>query len=358
MLHGAKSARFSALIAGLLLGLGGWSCNKADGGGLLLPKKKGDVAGAQGGGVAAANRPGVAGLIPEGQSLMNATYHVTAGSLGLNLCSGEITLKVNASIIQANSTKIFEFPQASLNCAIIGKLDLTALLAGFSTAANPEMEVIDDVIHIKKLGKGWYDPSRPFLPSFIAASRTKLATLDYSRDITVNDEEKKISSQGTVNIKSFGYPLEFKPPRMQRPFKKVLDFQVRMTGFNGQIDKPMHMIFDFLRFRMSLDPIAILTIDMRGSLKALADTGRNNPALRNTPIGQLLGIIPDPNAANATALGRLVGGMANLFMQIIQVDLKMNLISQDGLKDSPEAAEEDDEIFGDVDQKAKSEEDD
>jgi hypothetical protein len=75
-------------------------------------------------------------------------------------------------------------------------------------------------------------------------------------------------------------------------------------------------------------------------------------------MGQLLGIIPDPNAANTTLLGKLVGGIANLFMQVIKVDLKMNLISQDGLKDSVEASEEDEEIFGDVDRKAKSEEDD
>lgn len=358
MLRGAEKARLSAFTAVLLVGTSGLSCNMAKPSGINIPKKQGSAEGAGEGALAPAQRVGIDGLIPEGQSLMNATYFITAGTGALSLCSGNVNLKINSGIIQANSTKIFEFPEASMNCALIGKLDLTALLAGFSTAANPEMEVIDDVIHVKRLGKGWYDPSRPFIPSFIAASRSKLNSLNYSRDIIVNDEEKKISDKGTVVIRSLGYPLAFKPPRMQREFKKVLDFEVRMTGFNGQIDKPMHMIFDFIRFRMSLDPIAILSIEMRGSLKALADAGRNNPAIRNTSMGQLLGIIPDPNAPNTTALGRLVGGFANLFMQVIKVDLKMNLVSQDGLKDSVEAAEEDEEIFGDLDQRAKAEEDD
>jgi hypothetical protein len=355
MLRSASMAHRRAFAVVLFVGASSSSCNMSKPGGIAIPKKQEAIENSQGNGVAPANRLGIDGLIPEGQSLMNATFHVTAGAGNLNLCSGNITLKLNAAILQSNSTKLFEFPAASLNCALIGKLDLTALLAGFSTSANPEMEVIDDVIHVKRLGKGSYDPSRPFIPSFIAASRSKLDSLNYSRDITLNDEEKKVSDKGTVTIASRGYPVSYKPPKMKREFNKVMDFDVRITGFNGKIDKPMHMIFDFIRFRMSLDPIAILSLDMRGSLKSLADSGRNNPALKNTSIGQLMGIIPDPNAPNTTALGRLVGGIANLFMQIIKVDLKMTLVSQDGLKDSVEAAEEDEEIFGDVDRKSKDE---
>lgn len=288
-----------------------------------------------------AQRPNLDNLLPSGQSLLKASYMTEAKSGRLRLCRGVIDLKVNAEIVKKNSTKIFEFPKAELDCGLLGRLDLTALLAGFSTSANPEMEVKGDVIHIKRLGYGWYDPSRPFLPSFLASSAKNLKRLNYTQDMVVNDTKANHSDRGTVTIRTLGYPTTYTPPGMRRTFKKVLDFEVTIAGFASNIDKPMNMLFDYLRFRVSLDPIAILSVDLTGKVKALADSAKNKPELQNTSIGTLMGILPDPNAATASAQDKLLGGFADLIMQVMPVTLSMTLESQEGLSDSNKDASDD-----------------
>jgi hypothetical protein len=318
-----------------------FACNGAKPMGLDIQKKKTTIGDGQAAAAGVSQGLDPSQILPEGSALLKTTYDIKASTAGLTLCRGTIELKVNANIIKKDSTGVFEFPTANLDCGILGKLDLTAMLGGFSTSAKPEMLVKDDVIHIKRLGRGWYDPSRPFLPSFLAGKASNLKSLNITQDFIVNDEAKKVSDRGTLTMRTLEFPATFKPKAMAKTFKKVLDFEIRITGFNSNIDKPMHMLFDSLRFRISLDPISILSIDFSGSVKALADSAKDNPALKNSSMGSLMGILPDANKPNATAIDKLLGGFTDLIMQVLKVNVALEIKAQDGVKDSAEPDEDD-----------------
>ena len=54
-----------------------------------------------------------------------------------------------------------------------------------------------------------------------------------------------------------------------------------------------------------------------------------------------MGILPDANKPNATAMDKLLGGFTDLIMQVLKVNVALELKSQDGIKDSAEPDEDD-----------------
>jgi len=283
--------------------------------------------------------------LPQGGTLLDTEYNINVTALGMSMCQGGIHLKINATFSSQSTTQLFEVPEGTVHCSLFGDIDLKGLLGGFAqsqTQVQDPIVVEDNIIEIRQIGDGTYDPPRPMLPSFIAGDRSALQSLNVTKSVTINStkEGKTATGSSTIHMLSFGVPGS--TPQMKRTFKDTLDFEVVNTGFDN-VDKVSNMLFDRMEFKISLNPIAILHVSFKGSAHDYMVAQKNNPGLATGGAGGILG--------GSGTSGGLMGGLVNLIVDgvshLITVDLEMDLMAQQGL-DPNAAADADDagEVIG------------
>lgn len=258
-------------------------------------------------------------LLGDGASLIDATFKIDVTSLfGIQVCKGEVDFKFNAGIGKQASAAMFEIPKGIVDCGLVGKINLAEVLGAFSTQQQQAQEPVvikNNLINLKQIGSGSFNPARPLMPNFIATKKEKLAELDHTEAVTVTSLKDGKKSSGNVTVRTLGMNQSYTPASMQREFSKVLHFEVLNKGFNGA-DKFATLLFDRMEFKISLDPVAVLYIEFKGKISdAMAAAG---------------------GAGGGGALGGLTSGpLIGLLTKIIDVNIKMDLVKMKGLKESP-----------------------
>jgi hypothetical protein len=277
-------------------------------------------------------------LVGKDAAFLDADYKFDITSLfEIGVCKGDIGLKLNANMGKEATSALFEIPKGKsiIDCGFLGgKVDLAEMLGAFSKNPVEQVKdpivVKDNVISLKQLGAGLYDPPRPLLPSFIATKKSKLASLNVTETVTMKNIKDGTTASGTINVRTIGIDQTYKPQRMQRQFNKVLHFEVTNKGFQGA-DKLGNLLFDRMEFKISLDPLAILYVEFKGkvsdAMKAMSSGGG---AAGGAGAGGAAG------GLGSLASGPLIGALT----KVIDVKLKLDLISMKGLEDSNTMAEE------------------
>lgn len=273
-------------------------------------------------------------LIGKDASFLDATYNIDVTSLfGIGVCKGEIELKFNAALGDGSSAEMFEIPKGVIDCGMVGKINLAEVLGAFAKQEQVKDPVVvkNDVIKLKQLGGGTYEPPRPLMPSFIASKKEKLAALDFTETTTLTSLKDGKKSSGTVNVRTIGVDQSYKPVRMQRQFNKVLHFEVINKGFQDS-DKFSNMLFDRMEFKISLDPIAVVYIEFKGKISDALKAAKENPGAAGGATGGIGGLADRP--------------LISALTKVIDVTIKMDLVKMKGLKDINSSAEEGNEDIG------------
>ncbi|MEY4631975.1 MAG: hypothetical protein RIQ81_2095 [Pseudomonadota bacterium] len=229
--------------------------------------------------------------VPDNIQFMNARYVTVANALGFKMCDGAIQFEVNLAAKGGNTTNLFRIPEGRLKCSSLGglgdgngEIDLARLMGGFNAPGNQgasPVQIVDDVISLSTLGAGSYSPGRPFLPNFVGATPEVLRKLNVTKQLTIRDLKTGATSQGTANLRVLEHGGRYRPGKLSfsHEFKNVLVFELKHTGFN-EVQIMNHMLWDRFKMYISLEPFAILRIEMDATVAdALASS--QDPAAAN-----------------------------------------------------------------------------
>lgn len=266
-------------------------------------------------------------ILGDDTSFLRAKYQVSLRTLGIDACKGEVIIRVKAKMSSggADAAQLFEIKDGLVKCAGLGVFDVAEMLGSMQAQPVPSevkqpVEVRDNVIGLKAMGSAVYEPARPMLPSFLAASPQELAALNVTRPVSMFDGNTQTTSNGVISIQTLGFG-SWQPPNMARTFPKVLHFRTSTTGFNDA-DKISNMMADVLEFRISLDPIAILSIYFEGRASDYTNSLDKIDKEGKTSIGKLA---KDNDGIKGAikALGRFT-----------KVKMQIDLIDQQNLDES------------------------
>ena len=263
----------------------------------------------------------------EGDLYLDAKYKIRAGIVtgnggGTNsdsaqVCDGDVTLQVNKKF-GTDGNGLLKIPAASINCALVGKIDLQKALGALTdslggSAKNPFITA-DDVLSIPELGPGKYTPPRPVLPSLLASSKVALRSLNMVRGVTVATGNQTGTGTVSVTTLSFDRPYDIKDMNLTIP--NVQTFTVVNTGFDN-VDKAANMIFDRLTMRVSINPPAIASVSVQGSLSLLLAASNS-------------GGTPQTNNALNDMLKNATNGLAGL----VKIKIDLDLSEQEDLSEA------------------------
>lgn len=230
------------------------------------------------------------------------------------VCDGDIALQVNKRFGTDGNT-LLKIPEAAINCALVGKIDLQKALGALSdglrgTPKNPFVTA-DDVLAIPTLGPGTYTPPRPVLPSLLASSKEALRTLNLVRGITLATD--KGTGTGIVSVTTLSYDRPHTIKDINVTLPHVHTFTVVNTGFDN-VDKAANMIFDRLTMRVSINPPAITSVSVQGSLSLLLAAANAN----GTP-------------QTSSGVDNLVKSAASGLAGLVKIKIDLDLTEQEGL---------------------------
>jgi hypothetical protein len=312
-----------------------------------------------------------------GQSLIDAKYKVTVHVMGIGTCDGEANLKLNANFgkgTDAAAAQLLEL-SGTLNCPLLGcQMDLAQMVGGAAGAPPGASEsdplvVKDSVMHLKQLGLSKFSPPRPFFPAFLSARREDLDGLYRSVELRATDLTDGTSGEGSVTLKMLGFGESYDAKAMGRTFSDSMTFELKTEGFDG-MNKIKAVLFDRLEFALSVKPLALLHIAFEGPVSDLlaaqaaagGQSGGCGSGAGGGGAGGALGGLFGGGAGGGLGglfgggggggLGALMGGplgqlAKQLFLQIINVNMRADLVSMKGV-DPNEAADSDDlgEVIG------------
>ncbi|MBM4253806.1 MAG: hypothetical protein FJ146_17705 [Deltaproteobacteria bacterium] len=258
---------------------------------------------------------------------LDARYKIRAGIVTGNgngtasdaaqVCDGDIALQVNKRF-GIDGNKLLKIPEAAINCALVGKIDLQKALGALSdglrgTPKNPFVTA-DDVLAIAALGPGTYTPPRPVLPSLLASSKEALRTLNLVRGITLATDKE--SGTGIVSVTTLSYDRPYTIKEINLTLPRVHTFTVVNTGFDN-VDKAANMIFDRLTMRVSINPPAITSVSVQGSLSLLLSAANASGT---------------PQTSNG--VDNLLKSAANGLAGLVKIKIDLDLTEQEGLSDA------------------------
>lgn len=295
------------------------------------------------------NAGGLTGpAIPEVINFMTAKFNAKATALGMDACNGSVSFQVNVSANQGASNQLFKIPEGRLKCSGLagnmgngGEIDLAKMMGGFASAApvgaNP-IEIIDNVISMNALGGSVYAPARPFLPAFISATPEQLRSLNVSRYLTVTDTVKGTSSNGTANLRVLGYGGSYRPPKLTlgHEFKNVLIYELRHQGFDN-IQVMNNMLWDRFKMWISLEPFAILRIEMVATVADALDSS-SDPAAGNQKIDQMVNTFATGfgNLVFGPEIGGILGSLGGSFISGMikngAIEVELDIVEMDNLQ--------------------------
>jgi hypothetical protein len=261
----------------------------------------------------ASQYPQPVGLDPNA-SLVDATYRMNVTSLlGIEVCKGDIQIKINPAFDKQSTNKIFDIPEGVLSCGMLGQINLAQALGAFNSVKPPDLlngaepvEVKDHVLRVKQLGYGLYNPARPLLPTFLSATPEELRRIQASSAVTLQDTKAGKTAQGNVALKVTTTGGVETPELIGKKFRKIMVFEVLNTGFDG-VDKLSNFLFEKMEFKVSLQPLAILSIYFEGRISDVAGSMGGGGA-----------VLPQ-------------GPIISALTKVIKVKMKADLISMEGL---------------------------
>jgi len=276
-------------------------------------------------------------------ALVDAYYDMKVTSLlGITVCQGRAHVKVNVALKTTDKNfQLFQIPEGTLDCGIIGRqINLAEVLGAFSGAQPPDVQdpivVQNNLIAVKVIGYGLYTPPRPMMPSFIASEPDVLRSLDQTVKVHVNDTHENKQSDGQVHVKTLALGDTYKPAAMQRTFTNVLSFEVQNTGFDG-VNKVPNALFDRMAFKISLNPMAVLNISFDGSVSDFmaADPQQGQAAPTSTTGTATTGATTTGSSTQGnTILSGVIGQLIlGAVTKIIKVHVDMDLVKMSGLDD-------------------------
>ena len=257
----------------------------------------------------------------------------TANLIHLEACSGPLELAVNPSTEALKTGDISKLlaigASQPINCPIIqSSIEITKLLGGFF-GAKPNGEGLPikkagDVLAITSLLGVSYEPARPLFPSLLAGKKENLAQLNTSAATTATLDGK--AYQGTFGLEMKEFDKPYQPPGMSFNFPKSMYFSTRSSGFEG-LDLLKGLTFDQLNFRLSVAPIAITQIEVKGRADKLISVIASVP--EEALSGLLKTIAPIvKNTVNSTGVdNQILMGLTKDITATITIDLT----NQEGL---------------------------
>lgn len=262
-------------------------------------------------------------VLPPGANLINAKYKINVSTFGAK-CEGLAQIKIKADF--AKDAKLFDLPYGKINCDGFAKMfgygeiniaEMMSVLAGSSEYTS--LTVVDKVIRLKGLGPFAYQkPYRPFMPSFLAATREELQAIHIANEpVTVIDARTKQIGTGSTSISVSGFDTPFLLNLHPERFTLPDTFQIAVTndGFK-KFDRVTSFLFDKLDMTVSLKPIAVPKLHLETRVKDLMKAAPGpKPAIPGGVLGELI-----------------VGG--------IKVKIDIELIDQQGLKKYMEQLEQ------------------
>ena len=243
-------------------------------------------------------------------------------------CQSRVRVRVNVSLDSTGSKdKILDFPEGSFDCGALGKLDVKTLLGVVAQALPSDagsIQVSDNVIAVKEISKGKFDPPRPIFPSFIAASNKDLSSINMAIP-----SAKFTTAKGTYSG-SYGLTVDFAgqteaaPGTADKQLKRLMQFTMTSSGFAGT-DKLAALLVDKMRIKMNVVPISIPSMEIRAVAGELFTTdalrsGKVGEGLIGTGLEVLKKLSPDGVIINA--------------LKRFPVDMKLTLIKQEGLDEA------------------------
>lgn len=295
--------------------------NAADGGG---PSKGGDPL-----------------KLPDDASLLKAKYQIVIEGAGVKACKGNVIVRIAANFEpkpDGSNAQLLQIPDGLVKCPAFGTFDLKEMLGSLggageaSEASKNPLEIKDNLISIKGMGQSTYEPARPFMPSFLAASPEELKKFDVKREVSLTDAKEKTNAKGTVQVRTVSFGEGFQPPGVKRNFENVLYFEMLNDGFEGA-NKVTNFLFDRLAMRISLEPFAILSISFKGRASDLAE-GAEGLGPGAGGIGDILGGNKGPSAD-----GSDFGAVAKSFAKLISISAELTLLDMQGIDESSQPAE-------------------
>jgi hypothetical protein len=278
--------------------------------------------------------------------LLDASYKIQVKMANFTLCDGEIAVKVTVDMADLEKGKFLELPAGWVDCTLVGKIDLTAILGIFSTSATmPKLKVEKGVIMLQEFGQATYSPPRPFLPSFLAASKKQLNNLNYSTNLSITDRKAGVTSKGTASVEMLDFNGTFSARNIDRRFSKVMHFRSTAKGFND-VDKISNFLFDALEIKLNLAPIALLSISAKGQVGGMTSFAFENKDKLPADLVTLLDLLPSKhNPGNP--LSPLLGGLVDRIANTITLTSSLEISKYDGPEEEPESGDDEDK-FGET----------
>ena len=292
-------------------------------------------------------------VVPDLNGLLKASYRIVVrldgkdGPLGLlnllhaDVCDGTLDLSLNPSLEaleSGNISKMLVLGAAKpIYCQVIdSNVDFTKLLGPlFSVGANsgsPGLPVLKDgdVLGVTSLLGVTYVPPRPFFPSLLASKKESLTTLNRSIDSKATLDGKEYTGHFALTMQEFDTP--YQPPGMKIAFPKSMRFVHKTSGFVG-LDPLKGLLFDELAFRMSLAPLAITEIGVKGMADKLI------PIIASVPEQALSGLLKfiSPFIKGAVTSKGLDNTILIGITKDIAVTITVSLVSQEGLNEAGQA---------------------
>ncbi len=262
-----------------------------------------------------------------GDTLIDAHYVVKTATLGTQTCTGSVNIKVFTALKKGQP--MLQFPEGTLDCGPLGKADIKPLLKVFTLVPSDDnVEVLNNTIRMKKMGTLSYSPSRPYMPSFLAAKASDLEKLNILVPLEAFDDKTQSKTSGVCQIRMMSFGKDLRSTEFKRTFHDVMQWEKIESGFEG-IDRVSNGLADRIEWTMSLNPLAILSIKIQAPAKDLMDSFQNTEGILSPQMEALIKAMP--KADGTGMIDQLIGKDFEDFTKGLKVELEAVLVDQKNL---------------------------
>ena len=197
------------------------------------------------------------------------------------------------------------------------------MFAGGTPGAGLPIKKEGDILELTLLNGVAFKPGRPLFPSLLAGKKEALSVLQATTASTATLDGKAYA--GSFSLKMMEFSTPYKPPGMNVTFPNSMYFVDSAQGFAG-LDPLKGLLFDELGFRISLDPISITQIIVKGQADRLI------PVIASVPDEALDGILKfvSPLIKGVVASKGLDNQIVMGVAKDIAVTITIDLIAQEG----------------------------
>jgi len=284
------------------------------------------------------NQPTLPGGIelPTGE-FFRAAYKLSVKTKGgLEICGGKAELLVRINPFG------FEVPAGAVKCLLnMVQIDLKSMLAGLSAGANgtagagmPGPQIVEGLsvqaplIRARTFNSVQFIPDRPMFLAPFSLTVDELDTFERSETVQVRDPAGAVSN-GSFVTRVVGTNETYNTER-GATYDKVVRWEMRANGFAAAKD-PRYFLFDRVEVGINLEPIAITKVAVEGRVKDFmkAMPGSEGQMIQGLgSVGQLFG-------GGGGGGGAIIGALATVLVEVMQMRVSLELIEQRGLTSNP-----------------------